>query len=198
MKKSILCIIWALLIGLSTLSSAKADLILQVNPFNQTVTMTGTDTGMTRFVPEDEAGVATWALPGGGSTGQQVLNFSGAVVPSSGALSVQGLFVSGASGGLRYEFSIQPYEANQIFTLSGTGMPISYAGLNAVNLAQLESSVGSLLPTSGDVLNTFHPISIVSVPEPASLLLFALCGLIGLLRHRSPVPTRRQQIPHQL
>jgi len=164
---------------------ARALLTLEVNPFSKTVAFSGSETGSIPYVDTDNAGIASWALPGtfiGG--GREALGVIGALTVDSGTISAHELLVDSANSAMTYEFSLQAYAENQSITLTGTGTPISYAGLSLDNQALIESSVGQSLVVDYQP-STLSSIAIVQVPEPTSLALLGLGGLMVIRRRAS-------------
>ena len=90
------------------------------------------------------------------------------IPPNSFALA---LYASAVHVGANYNGLLDPSP----LTVTGTGVPFSYAAATAAQKAFLESSVGSSIPL--ELGSGFSPITIT--PEPTTLALFGL-GLAGL------------------
>ena len=172
-----------LAIGLFVCSSpALAALVLQVNPGNMTVSVGGTDEDGTLFpLVTSGEGLGTWGF-GTILGGFNILQLSSGITAGDPPAVLDfSLRVSAAGNGITFELLVEPYTANQLVTLTGTGSPFSYASFSPENKAFLESQIGQVLPVSpgGD----FNSIQISQVPTPSAVLLMGT-GLMGLIGWR--------------
>ena len=170
-------------------ASSEAALTLLVNPSPQTLTLVGTDSGITDtnngLNPEGEPiqiGQVRWELtglggPALGTSGNfqngELMTVGPAILMSANMFSNDG---SDGTGGIMFRIFV---DAPGLLSVTGTESPQLFTVATPELFARFVAADGqSMAPVAG---TGFSPIQVVVVPEPSTLLL-ALGGCALILR----------------
>lgn len=157
--------------------SAEAALTLQIDPLTETFYFTGSDAVTGSFL-----GFVEWDVSNTGILADsEITNLNQVAALSAGAFDGIGMNIM-ADAGVGLVISFSTTNGGGAFTITGTGVAASYAGLGA-NTSAFESLVGTTI--SGESGRGSGQDTML-VPEPSRALL-GLMGIaaIGLRRRRS-------------
>jgi len=164
-------------------TTAQAELVLRIDSSAKNFSLTGSDTG--EVVPDLGTVYLYWEKSdGGGAGGFGLYDSKTAFTTSVGQPGASHDIILNLSTGADKIFLNLFTTVADTMTITGTGVPYSYADFSAGAMSRFESLIGSSLQSPA-----FYPgwgsISVV-VPEPTSAALFAV-GLAGcaLVRRRS-------------
>ena len=164
-------------------TTAQAELVLSIDSSAKNFSLTGSDTG--EVVPDLGTVYLYWEKSdGGGAGGLGLYDSKTAFTTSVGQPGASHDIILNLSTGADKIFLNLFMTVADTMTITGTGVPYSYADFSAGAMSRFESLIGSSLQSPA-----FYPgwgsISVV-VPEPTSAALFAV-GLAGcaLVRRRS-------------
>ncbi len=165
-------------------SHADAALILHVNTASETMSLTGSDSGSPSL---DSVWKAEWLFSGAsGSAGPDFLYFSPSYSGNTPFLSRMVSFAG--PGGGDVTLTLLDFPDGSGFSVTGSGSPVDYSGIDAGSKTLLESMIGSSMsPTLGSGLS---PITVV--PEPSTGLLMGMgLGLWGVVARLKDKPRLR-------
>jgi hypothetical protein len=183
MKKTILAGFVALA-TLAALSSAHAQLTLNLDTVTKDFWFTGTATGTADT--SNGYGEVRWdaGSVSGTFNNKQFFDSQLVVAPGNGyyyTIVAYANLVSFSGGATTVTLNLDPAYNGISATFTGTGVKDSYAGWNLGNIAALESYIGGSLPLVGGSTG-FGPLNVV--PEPHEYALMAGLGLIGFAGFR--------------
>ena len=186
MKKNVItiCVMAVLTVGALLAGHAQAALVMEIDTANEQFRLTGSDSGTADYWPDLGGYMAAWTLETGDFTGSETYyqdldsdlfsqDFSREVftethydVPFGSKTVLAAVYL--------FEFS----------TVTGSGIWVDYSSMAETLKTDFESRIGGILPeldvgTGGE--SGWSPVSVQAVPEPATM---ALLGLGGLLIRR--------------
>ena len=149
--KLIASILLGVVLTLLATASAPAGLVLELNPADKSLAITGSDTG-TPFNTFVNTGETSWEIQGLTVEDEEPFDTSGAMFSTSQGSPINfALFSSsGDDGRLSVSFFMST-GLNE--TLSGRGFCLSYADLSTTTQTALESLVGQELPWTAEVIS---------------------------------------------
>ncbi len=169
----------SLVVALSCLPATDtlAQLVLEVDPTHETVSITGADTGRGEYSAMAGYSIASW-YPGFPPSGgvEDVIVTTGLTI-SGGPIDVAVLRVWG-NGAILLEVVITGDPPDPV-TISGTGTRFSYASFESSRKTVLENAIGSSL-----ILDTGHGFASVSIlhdPGPSPIPALGPLGLTLML-----------------
>lgn len=164
----------AIFLFLTAAFPGQAALIFTLDPLAKTFYFSGSDSGTPNSSILDGTSEWTTQIPLE-SVANQNIDLGAAVSAESGFSFFNNSFLQLLGSVDRIEIEIRPKTA--VFqTITGTEVPVSYAGLNASHQTSLETFVAN-----GGIFDLalgagFSPITTVAVPEPSAILL----GVVGI------------------